>query len=131
MLVDHGFIDERWWDFFSNSNRVGFHGISQDALFRYLLNKDTVEKIKLQPNVKTMCSTNCVKILSYLRDFKKECHITNIEVYHSNVNWLPNLLRFHHALIVFKTTNKTGGCYWWSLNQIPENSVTQRSRNEN
>jgi hypothetical protein len=130
MLVDHGFIYERWWDFFSNSNRVGFHEISQDTLFRYLLNSDTAEKLNCNRTSKS-CVYKLCQMLSYLRDFKKECHITNIEVYHSNVNWLPNLLRFHHALIVFKTTNKTGGCYWWSLNQIPENSVTQRSRNEN
>ena len=61
MLVDHGFIDERWWDFFSNSNRVGFHEISQDALFRYLLNKDTVEKFNCNRTSKSNCSKIKIK----------------------------------------------------------------------
>ena len=83
MLVDHGFIDERWWDFFSNSNRVGFHEISQDALFRYLLNSDTadfIDKLNSDGSSKTF-DYKMYQMLDYLRDFKKEYHITNIEVY--------------------------------------------------
>ncbi|XP_046634899.1 serine/threonine-protein phosphatase 6 regulatory ankyrin repeat subunit B-like isoform X2 [Daphnia pulicaria] len=102
----------------------GEHEISEPALFRFLLNEETLEDIK-------KAKGEIPDMLNVLRDINKESKITEFETHQSSMGTTKDLKRAFHVFIVFKTTCQTDKDYWWSLEKNRDYIVLQRSRNKN
>jgi ankyrin repeat protein len=111
--------------FFPNAdNSEEEHEISETALFRFLLNEETIQQLK----------ENQVKLpemLNALRGIDKLSKITEFETHQSSIDPRKDFIKAFHVFIVFKTTSKNDGDYWWSLEKNVDYIVLQRSRNKN
>ncbi len=100
------------------------HEISEPAIFRFLLNEETMGKFDEADEVEI------VKMLDVLKDIDKQSEITHVEAHQSSMRKMTDALKAFHVFIVFKTC-ATDGVYWWSLEKNTEYIVLQRSRNKN
>ncbi len=102
------------------------HEISEPAIFRFLLNEETLEKFDEAAEVEI------VKMLEILKDIDKHSKITQVEAYRSSMMKITDAFKAYHVFIVFKSTSETAdyGIYWWSLEKNTEYIVLQRSRNK-
>jgi hypothetical protein len=101
------------------------HEISEPALFRYLLNEETIQEFKeLQAEIPAMLNT--------LSGIDKLSRITEIEIHQSSMSSVTDESKAFHVFIVFNTTSgKDEDFWWWSLEKNMEYIVLQRSRNKN
>jgi ankyrin repeat protein len=100
------------------------HEISEPALFRFLLNEETL--IELDE-----AEAEIPEMLKVLKDVEKGSKITEFETHQSSISMLKDFKRAFHVFVVFKTTCKTDGNYWWSLEKNRDYIALQRSRNKN
>ncbi|XP_046643226.1 serine/threonine-protein phosphatase 6 regulatory ankyrin repeat subunit A-like [Daphnia pulicaria] len=109
-----------------NEPKVG-HEISEPAIFRFLLNEETMGKFDEADEVEI------VKMLDVLKDIDKPSKITQVEAYQSSMRKMTDAVKAYHVFIVFKSTSETAddGIHWWSLEKNSEYIVLQRSRNQN
>jgi hypothetical protein len=108
-----------------NEPKVG-HEISEPAIFRFLLNEETLEKFSEAAEVEI------AKMLDVLKDIDKQSKITQIEAYRSSMGKMTDAFKAYHVFIVFKSTSETAddGIHWWSLEKNTEYIVLQRCRNK-
>ncbi len=108
-----------------NEPQVG-HEISEHAIFRFLLNEETMGKFDEADEVEI------AKMLDVLKDIDKQSKITQVEVYRSSMGKATDKVKAFHVFIIFKSTSETAddGVYWWSLEKNSKYIVLQRSRNK-
>ncbi|EFX74582.1 hypothetical protein DAPPUDRAFT_108783 [Daphnia pulex] len=109
-----------------NKPKVG-HEISEPAIFRFLLNEETLEKFDEAAEVEI------AEMLEILKDIDKRSKITQVEAYQSSMNPVTNAVKAYHVFIVFKSTSETADdevYYWWSLEKGTDYITLQRSRNK-
>ena len=103
----------------ADTNHEEKHEISEPALFRFLLNEETIED---QAEMQKMLNTlGCIDKLS---------NITKVEIHQSSMGSVTDLGNAFHVFIVFKTTSGVDGDYWWSLEKDRKYIVLQRSGNQ-
>jgi hypothetical protein len=101
------------------------HEISEPALFRYLLNEETIQELK-------EAHAEIPGMLNTLSGIDKLSNITEIEIHQSSMGSVTDGSKAFHVFIVFNTTSGRDGDYWWwSLEKNTEYIVLQRSRNKN
>jgi ankyrin repeat protein len=107
----------------ANKPDVG-HEISEPALFRFLLNEETLKEFK-------GVEAEIPEMLKVLKDVNKVSKITEFETHQSSIGSIAkDLSKAFHVFIVFKSTSETEGDYWWSLEKHRDYIVLQRSRNK-
>jgi hypothetical protein len=103
----------------ADTNPEEKHEISEPALFRFLLNEETIED---QAEMQKMLNTlGCIDKLS---------NITKVEIHQSSMGSVTDGSKAFHVFIVFKTTSGVDGDYWWSLEKDRKYIVLQRSGNQ-
>jgi ankyrin repeat protein len=100
------------------------HEISEPAIFRFLLNEETMGKFDEADEVEI------AKMLDVLKDIDKQSKITQVEIHQSSMNTVADAFNAYHVFIVFKSTSETDRDYWWSLEKNLEYIVLQRFRNK-
>jgi hypothetical protein len=90
-----------------NDPEVG-HDISDPALFRFLLNEETIEQLK-------EAQTDMPEMLNVLSGIDKQSKITLFGTYQSSMGSVKEGVKAFHVFIVFQTESKRDGVYWWSL----------------
>ncbi|XP_046643175.1 serine/threonine-protein phosphatase 6 regulatory ankyrin repeat subunit B-like [Daphnia pulicaria] len=110
-----------------NEPKVG-HEISEPAIFRFLLNEETMGKFDEADEVEI------VKMLEILKDIDKHSKITQVEAYRSSMMKATDTVKAYHVFIVFNSISETADdgvyCYWWSLEKSTDYITLQRSRNK-
>ncbi len=108
-----------------NKPKVG-HEISEPAIFRFLLNEETLEKFD-EPEIEIP------EMLDVLKEIDKKLKITQVEIHQSSMGSTTDAFKAFHAFIVFKSTSETAGdgIHWWSLEKNSKYIVLQRCRNKN
>jgi ankyrin repeat protein len=101
------------------------HEISEPALFRFLLNEETLKELDEADGAEIP------DMLDVLKDIDKESKITEFETHQSSMGSAKDFKGAFHVFIVFKTTSGTDGVYWWSLEKNRDYIALQRSRNKN
>ncbi len=101
------------------------HDISEAAIFRFLLNEETMGKFD-------EAEVEIPKMLEVLKDIDKQLKINQVEIHQSSMGSTTDTFKAFHAFIVFKSTSETAdhGVYWWSLEKNMEYIVLQRSCNK-
>jgi ankyrin repeat protein len=111
-----------------NEPKVG-HEISEPAIFRFLLNEETMGKFDEADEVEI------VKMLEILKDIDKHSKITQVEAYRSSMMKATDTVKAYHVFIVFNSISEKADdgvyCYWWSLEKSTDYIFLQRSRNQN
>jgi hypothetical protein len=80
------------------------HEIKEPALFRFLLNEETLKQLD-----ETEAGTT--QMLGILKDINKESKITEFEPHQSSMGKVADWKKAFHVFIVFKTTSETDGNY--------------------
>jgi ankyrin repeat protein len=130
------------------------HEISEPALFRFLINEETMEEIKgaaeaEMPEMmngskdinkeskilerldgKEIHTAVLPKMLDVLKDIDKQSKIIEFETHQSSIDIMKDFKGAFHVFIVFKSTSEKVGDYWWSLEKNLDYIVLQRSRNK-
>jgi ankyrin repeat protein len=99
------------------------HEISEPALFRFLLNEESIEQLQ-------EAQADMPEMLNVLSGIDKQSKITLFGTYHSSMGSVEDGVKAFHVFIVFQTASKRDGVYWWSLEKSVDFIVLQRSRNE-
>jgi ankyrin repeat protein len=106
------------------------HEVSEAALFRFLLNEQTLKHCKEVQAV-------LPDMLDVLKTIDKESEITEFEAHQSSMGKVQDLKGAFHVFIVFKTTKKRENetadddeVYWWSLEKGMDYITLQRSSNK-
>ncbi|XP_046462731.1 uncharacterized protein LOC124208913 [Daphnia pulex] len=97
------------------------HEISEAALFRFLLNEETLQQFG---------EAEIPEMLGILKDIDKNSKITQVETHQSSMGPATDFLQAFHVFIVFKTTSEIDGEYWYSLEKNTKHIVLQQSRNK-
>jgi ankyrin repeat protein len=97
------------------------HEISEAALFRFLLNKETLQQLD---------EAEIPDMLKVLKDVDKESKISEFETHQSNMGLRTDFKGAFHVFIVFRTTSGKDRDYWWSLEKGMDYIFLQRSRNK-
>jgi ankyrin repeat protein len=97
------------------------HEISEPALFRFLLNEETLQQFD---------EAEIPEMLGILKDIDKNSKIAEVEIHQSSMGPATDAIKAFHVFIVFKTTSEIDEDYWWSLEKNLEYIILQRSRNK-
>jgi hypothetical protein len=119
-----GSISQQKLYFVPDANKPGeHHEISEAALFRFLLNEETLREY-------TETEVELPEMLKVLKDVDKVSKITEFETHQSSMGSATDSSKAFHVFIVFKSTSETEGDYWWSLEKNRDFIVLQRFRNK-
>ncbi|EFX74585.1 hypothetical protein DAPPUDRAFT_324261 [Daphnia pulex] len=99
------------------------HEISEAALFRFLLNEESLQQLDA-------AGAEIPDMLNVLKDIDKNWKITEFETHQSSMDSAKDFKGAFHVFIVFKTTSETDRVYWWSLEKGMDYITLQRSRNK-
>jgi ankyrin repeat protein len=114
----------------ADNNPEKEHEISEPALFRFLLNEETLKELDEADGAEIP------DMLGVLKDTDKNWEITEFETHQSSMSLWEDFKGAFHVFIVFKTTKKRQSetadaeVYWWSLEKGMDYIVLQRSRNK-
>jgi ankyrin repeat protein len=100
------------------------HEISEPALFRFLIKEKAMEQLDAAAEAET------TQMQRILKDIERNTKITEFEPHQSSMGSATDSSKAFHVFIVFKTTSKKDGDYWWSLEKNTDYIVLQRSRNK-